>query len=234
MKQLCGYGLRSYFVALSAFAVTRVGLVIGVWYTTDAEVGFFAVGRNFADVLLLLYGAVGPLVLSYVSGMSTPDEYHPFIGRICRITMLAFSCLALLIAFAAPLGLPLVFGPEYAGQHVVVWLLLPGLIVISLQRSLENYLYGRNKQAWLAYSHTLSIVVLIFAAYFLAPRWGASGLALSTTLSFLASFAFTTIVAFVTDGLNPLSLVLPRISDFHLVSHRLQYLGARIYGRRIE
>ncbi|MBC8351306.1 MAG: oligosaccharide flippase family protein [Planctomycetes bacterium] len=233
-KRLYGYGGRSYLVALAAFAATRLGLVIGVWYTSDAEMGYFAVSRNFADVLLLLYGAVGPLVFSYVSGMTTPDEYHPFIGRVCRVSILAFSGIALLIGCAAPLGVPFVFGADYAGQHVIVWLLLPGLVVSAIQRSLENYLYGRNKQSWLAYSHALSIVLLCAFVALLAPRWGARGLALSTTLSCLGSFAFTAIVAFVTDGLNPVSLVWPRMSDFRLVSHRIQCLGTRVYGRQTD
>ena len=85
------YAIRSYY---------------GLWYTSDAEVGYFAVSRSFADILLLLYGAIGPLVLSYVSGMTASEDYHPFIGRVCRVSILAFSGIAILIGCAAPRGVP--------------------------------------------------------------------------------------------------------------------------------
>ncbi|NOZ53744.1 MAG: hypothetical protein GXP08_11515 [Gammaproteobacteria bacterium] len=211
------YGCKSYAVSTAAFAAGRISLVMGVWFTSSAEVGFFAIGRNFADVMLLVYGAIGPLIFSYVGSMNDPKNCHDFIGRVCRLSFFLFSIFSIGIAIIAPTGIVIIFGEQYADSYLVVWVLLPGLIFSALQRILENYLYGRSKQTAMIFVHAISIILLIGSGAFFATSFGAVGLAAASTISFIGSFVFTVIIAHRVDGLNPVGLVLPRASDFLFV-----------------
>ena len=218
------YGLKSYVVSMAAFAAGRISLIMGAWFTLSAEVGVFAVGRTFAEALLLVYGAVGPLILSYVGSMDDPKDCQLFIGRVCRLSFLLFSVLSVAIALLAPIGISLIFGDQYSDSYLVVWLLLPGLIFSALQRILENYLYGRAKQASLVFVHAASIILLVGCGALLAPYFGAIGLAMACTLTFVASFIFTAAIVYQTEGLNPNELVIPRIADFHFLMNHFRRL----------
>jgi O-antigen/teichoic acid export membrane protein len=233
VTNLYNYGVRSFFIFLATFAVTRISLIVGLWFTSSSEVGFFATSRTFADALLLIYGIFGPLIFSYVGGMDDPKIFLPFIERICRLSFILFSGLSICLAAIAPIGIPLIFGKAYVGSYPVVWILLPGLVFNSIQRTLENYLYGRRKQSPLVFCHVMSISILILGSALFAPHWGAHGLALASTISCVASFVFTATIAYRTDGLNPLYLLLPRASDFRFLAQRIRRLGLE-YGTRVD
>lgn len=214
------YALRSYAVFIAAFALSHISLIMGVWFTSSFEVGIFAVGRNFADALLLIYGAIGPLVFSYVGKICTTEARQVFIGRVCRLSFLLFSFVSVCIAIVAPFGIELIFGEQYSNSYKVVWLLLPGLVFSALQRILENYLYGRSCQTPLVFVHATSIALLVGSGFLLAPKYGSIGLASAGTVSFIGSCIFTMLIAYRTDGLNPLTMILPDVDDFKFLANR--------------
>jgi O-antigen/teichoic acid export membrane protein len=228
-KAMYHYGRKSYVVAMAAFAAGRVSLIMGPWFTVTAEVGIFAVGRTFAEALLLIYGAIGPLVFSYVGSMKDSADCHNFISRVCRLSFLLFSGMSVAIALIAPFGIPLVFGEHFRHSYLVVWMLLPGLVFSALQRILENYLYGRAKQTAIVYVHAISVSLLIGSAALLASRFGATGLAMATSISFIGSFIFTASIAFRTDGLNPFLLILPTTADYRFLVQQSRIRGFALW-----
>lgn len=229
---LYNYGRRSFVVSIAAFAAGRISLVMGVWFTSSSDVGFFAVGRSFAEALLLIYGAVGPLIFSYVGSMDDPKDCHLFIGRVCRLSFLLFSGVSIGIAVVAPIGITLIFGEQYAESYLVVWVLLPGLVFSALQRILENYLYGRAKHVPMVFVHAMSILLLIGCGALFVSNLGAVGLALAGTISFVASFVLTAVIANRTDGLGLVELVLPRAGDFRLLSRHLYSLSMALWKKK--
>lgn len=213
-KQVIRYAMHSYFVSLAAIAVARSAAVVGVWFSDSTAVGIFAVGRTVAEAPMLIYGAVGPLVLSYVVGFASKVERHQFIGRVCRISFVAFSVISLGVAAIAPIVVSIVFGPEYSDSVFVVLVLLPGLVFAAVQRTLENYLYGVGKQLSLSVTHGVTLCILVGAAFFLAPPLGAVGLALAVSIGKLGSLIFTLFLAYRLDQLSPLLLIVPQKIDF--------------------
>jgi len=230
--ELYNYGWKSFGVSMAAFAAGRISLVMGAWFTNRAEVGLFAVGRSFAEALLLVYGAVGPLIFSYVGGMDHPKDRHLFIGRVCRVSFLVFAVISVGIAIVAPIGTRLIFGSQYAGSYVVVWMLLPGLVFSAQQRILENYLWGRAKHVPLILVHAISILVVVGGGAIFAPNLGATGIALASTMSFVVSFVLTVGIATRSDGLSVVGLVLPRAGDIRLLSRRFSSLAMGLWKER--
>jgi O-antigen/teichoic acid export membrane protein len=219
------FGGRSYAVFIAAFATTRIGLLIGAWFTTDYEVGHFATGRTFADSLLLIYSAIGPLVFSHVGGINDTETAHKFIGQVGRSSILLFVGCSLVIAAVAPLGMNFVFGAVYADGYVIVWWLLPGLVFSALQKILENYLYGRGKQGWLVMGHLFSITVAVGSGALLAPIWGAEGLAISSSLSCISSLGVTLAMVRYTDGVKAWDFLVPRGDDYRTMYRKCRSLG---------
>jgi len=231
--ELYVYGFRSFGVFLAAFAVSNISPLVGTWFTTSGEVGVFGVGQTFASALLLVYGAIGPLVFSYVGGMQDPKVHIPFIERTSRVSVLLFLISSFIIAVVAPFGIPLIFGYKYIDSYVVVWILLLGIFCSGIQRILENYLYGRNQQGLLIIGHAINIGILILGASVFAPVWGAQGVACASSLSYMGSLVFTIGLVYHTDGISPVKLLLPNYGDFQFLKERVRDLKLN-YATRID
>lgn len=220
------YAGRSFLSSLGAFASGRALLLSGAWFTSSEALGIFAVARLVTDSTLFLYGAIGPLLFSQVASDRTVEASRTFTEAVVRVSILAFATVTVLVALIAPLAVPLVFGPAFGEAWVAVGLLVGGVIASSVQRLLENYLYGRERHAPMAAVHIAGMLVAIGAGAALAPRWGANGLALATTFGFVVSFAITALLA-RRDGINLRHSLLPGRADLQ----RLNTLVTRILKR---
>ncbi len=220
------YAMKSYVVFILAFAAGQIAVLIGAHFTVASELARFAVARVWSEGVMVIYGAIGPLVMSYVGGMKG-EESRRFIGPVARLSLLIFLGSGALFAAAAPLAVPLLFGQPYAGSWVLVLIVMPGLAISGSQRVLENYLYGRNKQGLMSLVHVASIITLFAAGAWLIPQYGAAGLAWATTLSYFGSYLLTSLLLYRTEGIALHEHLLPRPSDLRLLVDRVRTIRTR-------
>ena len=207
------YGLRSFGISIGAFIAGRIPLIVGPWFVGSYEMGLFAVARIFADCLLLAYGPVGVMVFSFVGGSDEIEKIRLFVEKACRIGVITFSCISVVLAVLAPWGVYLLFGTDYAASYVAVWFLLPGLTFSAIQKTVENYLFGRNRQGLMIINPLISSGVFLATISGLGERYGAGGLALAASCGYITSTAYTLIVASKVDGLNAYNALVPRGED---------------------
>lgn len=219
------YAAASYPVFILSFAVGHVSILLGARLAGTSELADFAVSRTLSESIMVVYGAIGPLVLSYVGAMESGAESQAFIGRVARLSTALFVLMAAGLALAAPIALPLLFGHRYADAHVVLWALLPGVAFSGMQKVLENYVYGRARPASLIWVHAAALAALFATAFALAPRLGAVGVAAAASASFLVGYLATLLIVWRQEGVAPWRLLLPTPSDVRLVLRRVT--GAR-------
>ncbi len=231
LRLLFNYGKKAFVVSTSAYAVSSIVLLTGIWFSINEEVGFYTIGQTFAGALLLVYGAIGPMVFSYVGSMDKDAEYKNFIAQVCRISFIVFAVTTIAIAAIAPLVIPVLFGAQYTEVYLIVWILLPGLIFSATQRILENYLYGRSLHGSMVYIHGLTILIMVATSALLAPKLGAVGLALAKSVGFFCSFVFTLWLVSHRGGINKVVDILPRPSDIRLIFDKLQSMARHLWKK---
>lgn len=215
------YGARSYIVSTISFSAGRVAIVVSAWYVSSEDVATYSIARTIGEAIILMYGSVGPLLLSYVAGKQQ-DYSHDLLGKTCRITLIMLIPLAIIIAVIAPVALDLIFGQKYNDVSRLLWILLPGVVISTQQRTLENYIYGRNKQIHLLSTHLIIIVIIFGLTALLGSKYGVLGVAYATSLSSLALFIMTGYVAFKCDKIHPKLYLYPRVGDVQFILDRLK------------
>lgn len=217
------YGSKSYFVSTISFSAGRIAIVVSAWYVSSEDVATYSIARTIGEAIILIYGSVGPLMLSYIAGKE--QKYgHDLVGKTCRITLIFLIPLALIISAGTPLLLDMFFGGKYVNASNLLWILLPGVVISTQQRTLENYLYGRSKQIHLLGPHLIFTLVIFGFTSELGSRYGVYGVAYAASLCNLILFIMTAYVAYKYDDFNPKLYIFPSISDIKLV---LDYIRRR-------
>ena len=186
--EVTNYGLKSVLVSSISFSLMRASIVIGSIFSL-ADVAVFAVARSFCEVLSLAYGALGSTLFSAVSRTPVSNHSVNLYCQSARISMFSLILISLIIAATAHKAVPLLFGLNYLPSVDVVYVLLVGVLISTQQRLAENFLFGVSSQAIILWYQLPNLILLSSLVWWLTPLYGAVGIALSSVMSSVFSYA---------------------------------------------
>jgi O-antigen/teichoic acid export membrane protein len=133
---------------------------------------------------------------------------------------------AIVIFFAAPPLIPLVYGKQFAHAGIVARALLPGIVAYSMMPTLATFFsqqLGRPRIP-LIFS-TISTVICAVLTVILLPRFGIVGGAIATSVSYCLAFTAAVIYFVRRTRIAPLRLFALSAGDLapyrSLLTHRL-------------
>ena len=186
LRRMIAYGLKFHVSILAGAIMLRADLLVVNHFRGPAEAGVYSVASQFALLLMLLPGVIATLLFPRVTaeqdarGETTclVTRYTTFIMFLCCLAAVPFSLL-----------LPLLYGAAFTDATRLLLILLPGVYLIGLESVLVQHFnaLGLPRAIPLYWVITLALnLVLVFA---LVPRFGASGAAVASTISYAAIFA---------------------------------------------
>jgi O-antigen/teichoic acid export membrane protein len=156
-----------------------------------AQLGIYTAADRWRLLILFIptsvFGMAIPL-LSNLHGTGDSAGYH----RAFRLNVIFNIGIVLLPAgliavFAAPLMS--IYGPSFRAGWPVLVILAFSAIPESLNTALGHPLVVSNRMWWRFFVDLIFVGLLVAAAWFLIPAWGAAGLALSYGLAFSGAVA---------------------------------------------
>jgi O-antigen/teichoic acid export membrane protein len=110
------------------------------------------------------------------------------VARILRTALFGVLLISGAVAFAAPILVPAVFGPDFEPSVPMVWILLVAgfPLVGGVVASCAMVAFGRPGYA--ACAELVALAVTVPTLLWLAPRMGGIGAALVSVLAYSASF----------------------------------------------
>ncbi len=217
LKRVFSYGAKAAMVGTFTYILNRVALFAGNHLVSSEELGFYAVAALIAESLTQLYGMAGSMLMIRISRASSLEDGVRVVSLVSRVTLLLFLGTSLLLAVAAPILVPLVFGESFRKSVWVLIYLLPGLVAQTQQRLLLNYLYGRNLQHWALLVYAVKAIVLAASLPLFASRWGVAGLALAVTTGHLSALVANAWLLRALDGVPIQGLWRLRAPDLTII-----------------
>jgi O-antigen/teichoic acid export membrane protein len=183
MRQYGSYALRAYLPNLVQYGMLRMDVpVIQVLAGTTA-VAMYAVALPFAEALLLLPVAVGLVMFPQVT---SGEVDRAATQRIAAAVMITTAALAAVIAVAAPIVVPDLYGSPYRDSVTVVWSMLPGLIIFSTARTTQTYLSGTDNLRPVVIAAAAGVTAGLISLLALVPRFGAVGAGAADSAGYIA------------------------------------------------
>ena len=187
-QDLFGFGINLLGVKIFQFANSRAdNLVIGYFFDATT-LGYYAVAKRLADILLDLFSHVVSRTMVPVLSKLQEDNDRlkkTFYLAIETTVLIAFPCF-MWLAVLAPNIVPVLYGDKWSLSIPILQTLAIAYLLQAIYYSHLNVLTAKGKTDWqiklVAFSSVLSLTGFIFAA-----RWGASGVAAAQIVQGLIS-----------------------------------------------
>lgn len=179
--ELIRYGLRAQLGTLGDTATVRLDITILPAFVVASSVGQYAVAISVASLISVLFGTLGPVVLSAAAARDSLD----LVVRATRSVLAGATVVAIGLAATSWFLIQLVYGDAYRPAYVLMLLLLPGIVAWSANYSVLAGLQsiGRPGQASRAQLYGLLVTVVGLAV--LLPLLGAAGAALTSSVAYV-------------------------------------------------
>lgn len=177
------YGLQGQVANIVQMFNYRLDQYLVAAFVSRAAVGQYVVAVGLAESVWWLAAAVAIVLQPRLTRMPR-REAEALTPVVCRHTTLASALVALGLALAAPLLVPVVFGEQFSGSVRPLVLLLPGVLAASASRILGSYFFSQGKLIYHTYSITAAFVATLLLDLALIPWLAVDGAAIASSLAY--------------------------------------------------
>lgn len=190
MREQAAYGLQMSFNSVVSYLNFRIDVFLVLFILGQQALGVYSIGISIGE---LLFNITRPIVTSATGRIAHNDERESAqVTATCMRHSFALVLLcSVVVYFAAPPLIVLVYGPQFAGAGIVLRYLLPGIIAYSTMPVLATFFSQQlgNPRIPLALS-TISMVLCAGITAAILPVMGIAGGAIATSVSYFTAFAF--------------------------------------------
>jgi O-antigen/teichoic acid export membrane protein len=194
------FGAKSEVGLILSQLDRRLDIFIINLFLTPAQVGFYAVAVAFAEFPWYVSNAIATVLFPEIAAMRKESAYQ-FTAYVCRNTLFVVFILGLVLFILGGFLLKFVFGVQFLQSLTALRLLIPGVIILSVNKVLCAGFSGTGRPEYGTLTAVFSAATTIFLDLILIPHIGIKGAAIASTIAYTIS-ATTGILLFrKTSGL---------------------------------
>lgn len=232
IRQLFSYGLRMYPASMSSFFSYRADVyLLALLGTSASELGLYSVAVGLAELVFFLPDSVVIVFFPHVAG-GTREEADKQAAVVTRVTIAATGLAALPLAVAAIFAVNLIL-PAYVGGLPALFLLLPGVVMLSASKTLSAYLNGIGHGGIVSVTALTALLANIALNLVLIPPFGIRGAAMSSLISYSLGAVLQMAMCSRLTGKTPREYLIPTRADVAMGRERVAAVVARIRARRL-
>ncbi len=190
-RRALGMGLRYHPGNISLYLLLRVDVLILNALMSRTAVGLYSVAVMLMDLTRTAADSIAQVTLHQQMG-GDHDSATALTVRTTRLaTLLAVGSVGLMCA-AAPVLIPVVYGPAFAGSVYPLLALAPGLVALGATRTLSSFLLRLHRPFVTSGMALGALVANVVLNLLLIPVWGIVGCALVSSACYCALAALQT------------------------------------------
>lgn len=187
-KDLLSYGWKSQLSNVTYYINQRLDQLLLSIFVAPRDLGLYVVAVTVSTALSFFPEASAMVTLAAGSNVE-PARARIVIASSFRSSLvwMVLGCSALFVL--VPWLIPFAFGASFKGSVLACRILLPGAVVLGLDRVLYDGARSMGHPALPSYAEGLAMIVTGGGLYLLLPRLGFLGAAIASTVAYTASFA---------------------------------------------
>jgi len=221
LRRAFSLGVKGWGGDLLQFLNYRLDLFVVAAYASRGSVGQYAVALSLTGLGWLLPNAIASVFMPRVASLDAAAARNEVSqqtasdasARMVRHSVLVEIPTVLILSAILVLLLPVLFGAQFRPAVDLGFLLLPGVVALGVGKVISAAVIGRGHTIYSLYSALLTAPPTVLLYFFLIPRWGATGGAIASSISYGLSTAMS-IYFFKLASVAPLRAALvPRRSE---------------------
>lgn len=228
IRQLLSYGAVAHLANIFSFLNYRLDNLILNTLAGPGPVGIYSVAVGMGERFWIPATAIGSVLLPRIASLEGQEDARKLITPIMsRLVFWLSLTMAVIIWPLISWIISLLYSTEFQEAALPFRFLLPGIVFLNTTKILSNDIAGRGKPHINVYQSAVALIVNIGANIILIPQLGASGAALSSTISY-SLLAILTILAYRRITKVPWQeLIIPQRVDFL----RVKLMLSRAFSR---
>jgi len=184
LKEIAGYSWKSASANLVAQLNYKADVFLLAVWSTPLQLGIYGVAVLIAEKAWMLSRSVGEVSFTYLTKSSggQAQMVHNALVTAKWTGLITFAICALL-ALLAPF-LPIILGSRFEGASNPMLLLTPGIFALGVSRIISNSIAAMGRPGLNTIFGMVGVVINILANAILIPKYGASGAAFATSISY--------------------------------------------------
>ncbi|MCX6133074.1 MAG: polysaccharide biosynthesis C-terminal domain-containing protein [Ignavibacteriales bacterium] len=221
-RELVGFSATIHVGNLTQFFNYRLDAFIVSYFLGLGGVGIYSYSKTFAESVWLLSASMAAVLLPTLAG------HHAHSKMIAVKAVVATFAVSLAAGIAAFLiGPPVIriLLPRFVGSINPFLFLLPGVVIFSLTNVLATYLTAAGKPGYNAAIAFISFLFTVIFDILLIPRYGMSGAAFASGISYTMSSIMTVGVFWRVSNMTTsefLEILKSMSMDFRSIAARLR------------
>lgn len=222
-SQILSFSLVAYVGNLIQFLNYKIDIFFVAKFTDNLEnVGFYTLAVSLAQLTWLIPSSVSSVIFPLISSEvnTNKERVKKIIYQSTKTITFLNVIVVLLMALLIPIMLPFVYGLSFTPAIMPFFYLLPGVILLGTSKILANYIAAINKPHINTLIALITFIITLVFNYVLVPKFGIVGAAITSSLSYTATFVLTTYYLITLNNDLSLSLAdlfLFKVDEFSLI-----------------
>ena len=187
-RDLFSYSTIAFFSNCLYFIALRVDYWIIGLFNSKEQLGYYALAVRLSQLIWILPTLLAALIIPKVGKI---DFKNQNIERLIRLVFSFNLFGGLILAFSSFYLIPLIFGKEFTRSILPFCLILPGIVLLSLQIILSAYFSGKGEIKTNLITSIVLLIVIILLDLLLIPRFGIIGASIASSFAYSISGLFT-------------------------------------------
>jgi O-antigen/teichoic acid export membrane protein len=222
------YALKAYLGNIIGFLNYRIEVFLLGIFLPVAAVGFYAVAVALAEKLWFLSESASTVLFPTVSAEKDEHQRKTFTPLVSRNILLLTSLGAAALFLVSEWVIVLLYSEEYLLSVRLFRILLPGIVLLSASRILANDIAGRGRPLLNTYVGAIGVVLQVALNLVWIPRYGATGAAWATTVSYGITLAVRLWMYMRLSGNSWATVIVPQASDWLLYRQLARLAWSRV------
>jgi len=207
----------------------RIDIIMLDHFQTRQSVGIYSVSVNICELLKELPLTIGLVLFSRSANWNGSDlknslEKTAFLSRVVFFAMIVLS---IIVAFASRYLIPALYGPAFADSVSAIWILLPGIVVLSVFLVLNFFAAGQGLPQLSIKAFLPAFILNILLNLYFIPRFDFRGAALSSTISYSAATVYYSLLIKRKYKLGLSSMFLIKKDDIFHLTNKVLFKGRK-------
>lgn len=207
LKQSFLYALRVYLSCFFSFLVIRCDILFVKHYLGFEQTGYYSVAMSAIDIISMFPMTIGTLLFPKLSAIESEETKLRYLKQIGISVFLVMSLASILLLWIAKPIISLLYGQAFLPVVPIFYWLLPGLVLISVDRICSIYFGSIGAPLIIIISPICALILKIMMNYYLVPSLGVLAIAISSSLGYVVMLSMSLIYIY---GRRRLSVQLNR------------------------
>jgi O-antigen/teichoic acid export membrane protein len=177
---------------LSTF-INFFNLQVDIWfvdhYCGKMELGYYSKAANIAQMLWLISNPIATILTPYL--IEKNEGKADMFGFYSRLNGTLIIVSASILFLISPWFFPAFFGPDFVNSVFAFKVLLPGVVIMSLNKVFSVYVYSESKIFYNLLATVVGLAFTLSLDFTLIPKYGMMGAALASAVTYTAVTAVT-------------------------------------------